>query len=84
MIPRLRKLRTLLEECPYNGEMYEEDAEGNRYTMDHILDTVQASETETREELRKLRACCVNGMSNDLGFFSGLEFRERGTAIFFR
>ncbi|XP_033644966.1 sister chromatid cohesion protein DCC1-like [Asterias rubens] len=68
MIPRLRKLRTLLEECPYNGEMYEEDAEGNRYTMDHILDTVQASETETREELRKLRACCVNGFWRMLHF----------------
>ena len=62
MRPRLRKLRQLLAECPYNGEIYEDEVDGMRYTMDDILDVVQASETEIGEELKKLRACQISGM----------------------
>ncbi|XP_038057514.1 sister chromatid cohesion protein DCC1-like [Patiria miniata] len=68
MRPKLRKLRSLLEDCPYSGDVYEEEAGGKRYTLDHILDVVQASETEIRDELKKLRACHISGFWRMLHF----------------
>ncbi|XP_022088282.1 sister chromatid cohesion protein DCC1-like [Acanthaster planci] len=68
MRPRLRKLRSLLEECPYGGDVYEEEASGKRYSLEDILDVIQASEVEIKEELKTQRACHINGFWRMLHF----------------
>ncbi|XP_063968094.1 sister chromatid cohesion protein DCC1-like [Lytechinus pictus] len=68
--PRLKKLHTLLQENPFAGSLYEDAPEhsGKRYTMDMLLDAVQASEGEIRDELTAMKACLIDGHWRVLDF----------------
>ncbi|KAL3869842.1 hypothetical protein ACJMK2_042474 [Sinanodonta woodiana] len=68
--PKLKKLKTILEENPYNGWENEEDSEhrGNKYTLNDILNMVQASETEIEVALEKLHAVQIDGFWRVLDF----------------
>ncbi|XP_064605372.1 sister chromatid cohesion protein DCC1-like isoform X2 [Liolophura sinensis] len=61
--PRLKKLKELLEENYYSGKECEEDEDhhGNKYTFSDLLNSVQASQSEILEALRKLHACEIEG-----------------------
>ncbi|GAB1603365.1 Hypothetical predicted protein [Argonauta hians] len=67
---RLEKLRHLLEENVYSGEECEEDEthQGNKYSTDKLLDTIQASEKELFAELKKLNICSIKGYWRMLEF----------------
>eukprot|EP00057_Strongylocentrotus_purpuratus_P034022 XP_793636.4 PREDICTED: sister chromatid cohesion protein DCC1-like [Strongylocentrotus purpuratus] len=62
--PRLKKLQMLLKENPFAGSIYEDTPEhsGKRYTMDMLLDIVQASEGEIRDELISIKACLIDAL----------------------
>lgn len=62
--PRLQKVRKLLEKCLYRGPEYEDDIikSGVKfYTLQDLLENVQASEKELKTELTESFACCING-----------------------
>ncbi|XP_019854496.1 PREDICTED: sister chromatid cohesion protein DCC1-like [Amphimedon queenslandica] len=62
--PKLGKLKRLLNELPYKGELQDrsEDKDGKtRYTYNDLLDKVQASEEELKAGLKQLQACLVDG-----------------------
>ncbi|XP_071836283.1 sister chromatid cohesion protein DCC1-like [Apostichopus japonicus] len=70
MRPRVQKLQHLLEQNVYAGDLYEDSPShsGPKFTDNDLLDVVQASQKEIRAELKKLRACCVNGFWRLLDF----------------
>ncbi|PIK42102.1 putative sister chromatid cohesion protein DCC1-like [Apostichopus japonicus] len=47
---------------------FESSHSGPKFTDNDLLDVVQASQKEIRAELKKLRACCVNGFWRLLDF----------------
>ncbi|KAG7269766.1 hypothetical protein CRUP_010791 [Coryphaenoides rupestris] len=59
--PKLRKLKQLLMENPYEGPalrgQVEEEDTGNLYTMQDLLERIQASEVEIQAQLQTLHAC---------------------------
>ncbi|XP_032836064.2 sister chromatid cohesion protein DCC1 [Petromyzon marinus] len=60
--PRLKKLRSLLGECPFSGPENEAQYEGQqKYTTADLLDRVQASEVELQAGLKALNACQIDG-----------------------
>ncbi|XP_067126212.1 sister chromatid cohesion protein DCC1 isoform X2 [Centruroides vittatus] len=66
--PNIRKLKTLLEENPYQGEEYEKDNVGRKYTFQDLLDVVQASQTELEKALYDIQAYLINGYWRLLDF----------------
>ncbi|CAB4032442.1 Sister chromatid cohesion DCC1, partial [Paramuricea clavata] len=62
-LPKLQKLRKLLEETAYRGETFEKQIKDGfaRYTLEDLRERVQASEKELREGLKKLEALEMNG-----------------------
>ncbi|XP_061748835.1 sister chromatid cohesion protein DCC1 isoform X2 [Nerophis ophidion] len=61
--PRLKKLLRVLMENPYEGPAIAGQQENteNTYTMDDLLETIQASEEEIKNHLKTLHACQING-----------------------
>nr|XP_057941306.1 sister chromatid cohesion protein DCC1 [Doryrhamphus excisus] len=61
--PRLKKLLRVLMENPYEGPALAGQQENteNTYTMDDLLETIQASEEEITKHLKTLHACQING-----------------------
>lgn len=62
--PRLKKLQALLEPSSYKGSELEDDlAESGVkfYTLDDLLEEVQASKIELSYGLDLLGACCIQG-----------------------
>ncbi|XP_061919059.1 sister chromatid cohesion protein DCC1 isoform X2 [Entelurus aequoreus] len=61
--PRLKKLLRVLMENPYEGPAIAGQQENteNTYTMDDLLETIQASEEEIKHHLKTLHACQING-----------------------
>jgi len=57
-------VRKLLEKCLYRGPEYEDDlikSGVKLYTLQDLLENVQASEKELKTELTESFACCING-----------------------
>ncbi|XP_054636649.1 sister chromatid cohesion protein DCC1 isoform X2 [Dunckerocampus dactyliophorus] len=61
--PRLKKLLKVLMENPYEGPALAGQQENteNTYTMDDLLETIQASEEEIKKHLQTIHACQING-----------------------
>ncbi|TRZ04455.1 hypothetical protein DNTS_025560 [Danionella cerebrum] len=68
--PRLKKLKRLLMENPYNGPAVgmQEEAPGPKYRMDDLLERIQASREEIEVHLQNLHACEINGYWRILDF----------------
>ncbi|KAK1894967.1 Sister chromatid cohesion protein DCC1 [Dissostichus eleginoides] len=68
--PKLKKLKKVLMENPYEGPALggkEEDTE-NRYTMEDLLESIQASEEELKTSLEAVHACQIDGYWRMLDF----------------
>ncbi|XP_051879312.1 sister chromatid cohesion protein DCC1 [Pristis pectinata] len=61
--PKLKKLKKLLMENPYNGPSGENERNLDypKYTMEDLMETIQASEQEIMQQLQLLRACRIEG-----------------------
>ncbi|XP_068616496.1 sister chromatid cohesion protein DCC1 [Brachionichthys hirsutus] len=61
--PKLKKLKKLLMENPYEGPALggQEENMENRYTMQDLLERVQASEEEIKTYLEAIHACQIDG-----------------------
>ncbi|XP_062320845.1 sister chromatid cohesion protein DCC1 [Osmerus eperlanus] len=69
--PRLKKLKKLLMENPYEGPTpaYEEDTHTmQKYTMMDLLERIQASEEEIKAQLKTIHACEIDGYWRMLDF----------------
>lgn len=68
--PKLKKLKKLLMENPYEGPAIggEEENTGNKYTMEDLLERIQASEEELRGHLVTIHACQIDGYWRLLDF----------------
>ncbi|XP_045254565.1 sister chromatid cohesion protein DCC1 isoform X2 [Macaca nemestrina] len=61
--PKLKKLKKLLMENPYEGpdSQKEKDSNSSKYTTEDLLDQIQASEEEIMTQLQVLNACEIGG-----------------------
>ncbi|KAM9100754.1 sister chromatid cohesion protein DCC1 [Sarcophilus harrisii] len=68
--PKLKKLKKLLMENPYEGPdaQKEKDSNYSKYTMADFLDQIQASEEEIVAHLQVLHACEIGGYWRSLEF----------------
>ncbi|KAL4616968.1 sister chromatid cohesion protein DCC1 [Arapaima gigas] len=70
--PKLKKLKKLLMENPYEGPSVRTDENSDRnppgYTMEDLLDRVQASEKEIVAHLQNIHACEIDGYWRILDF----------------
>ncbi|XP_032413679.1 sister chromatid cohesion protein DCC1 [Xiphophorus hellerii] len=68
--PKLKKLKKLLMENPYEGPAIrgQEDNTENRYTMEDLLERIQASEEELKNHLETIHACRIDGYWRVLDF----------------
>ncbi|XP_072459305.1 sister chromatid cohesion protein DCC1 [Notamacropus eugenii] len=68
--PKLKKLKKLLMENPYEGPdaQKEKDSNHSKYTMADLLDQIQASEEEILAHLQVLHACEIGGYWRSLEF----------------
>lgn len=69
--PRLKKLKRLLMESPYEGPVpfQQEDSDTERkYTMSDLLERIQASEEEIKAHLQTIHACEIDGYWRMLDF----------------
>ncbi|XP_066481712.1 sister chromatid cohesion protein DCC1 isoform X2 [Tiliqua scincoides] len=68
--PKLKKLKKLLLENPYEGPDSERERTSthSKYTTEDLLDQVQASEEEIMHQLQVLKACQVEGYWRILDF----------------
>uniref|UniRef100_A0A673HJ85 Sister chromatid cohesion protein DCC1 n=1 Tax=Sinocyclocheilus rhinocerous TaxID=307959 RepID=A0A673HJ85_9TELE len=68
--PRLKKLKKLLMENPYDGPAVgmQEEAPGLKYTMDDLLERIQASREEIEAHLQNVHACEIEGFWRILDF----------------
>ncbi|XP_054897854.1 sister chromatid cohesion protein DCC1 [Poeciliopsis prolifica] len=68
--PKLKKLKKLLMANSYEGPAIrgQEENTENRYTMEDLLERVQASEEELKTHLEKIHACQIDGYWRVLDF----------------
>ncbi|XP_026140198.1 sister chromatid cohesion protein DCC1 [Carassius auratus] len=68
--PRLKKLKKLLMENPYDGPAVgmQEEAPGPKYTMGDLLERIQASREEIEAHLQNVHACEIDGFWRILDF----------------
>ncbi|XP_061574273.1 sister chromatid cohesion protein DCC1 [Cololabis saira] len=68
--PKVKKLKRLLMENPYEGPALsgQEERTENRYTMQDLLERIQASEEEIKTHLETLHACQIDGYWRVLDF----------------
>ncbi|XP_017265280.1 sister chromatid cohesion protein DCC1 [Kryptolebias marmoratus] len=68
--PKLKKLKKLLMENPYEGPLLggQEEVTENRYTMQDLLERIQASEEEIKDHLEIIHACQIDGFWRVLDF----------------
>ncbi|XP_012707485.2 sister chromatid cohesion protein DCC1 [Fundulus heteroclitus] len=68
--PKLKKLKKLLMENPYEGPSLggQEENTENRYTMADLLERIQASEEELKTHLETTHACQIEGYWRMLDF----------------
>lgn len=60
--PLFSNLLQLLGKCPYKGPECEEAASEDLLTTEYLLDVVQASKEELKEELSQIMAIEINGI----------------------
>lgn len=65
--PNFKKLRTLLEINAYRGQEFEDESVKN-YTVESLLDFIQASKEELERALVDLQTCVINGYVRILDF----------------
>lgn len=68
--PKLKKLKKLLMENPYEGPASrgQDEVTENRYTMLDLLERIQASEEEIKTHLETIHACQIDGYWRLLDF----------------
>ncbi|XP_042346565.1 sister chromatid cohesion protein DCC1 [Plectropomus leopardus] len=68
--PKLKKLKKMLMENPYEGPALvgQEENTENRYTMQDLLEKIQASEQELKTNLETIHACQIDGYWRVLDF----------------
>ncbi|XP_024064358.2 sister chromatid cohesion protein DCC1 isoform X1 [Terrapene carolina triunguis] len=68
--PKLKKLKKLLMENPYEGPDSEREKalSDSKYTMEDLLDRIQASEEEILHQLQVINACKIEGYWRVLEF----------------
>ncbi|TFK12466.1 HRAS-like suppressor 3-like [Platysternon megacephalum] len=68
--PKLKKLKKLLMENPYEGPDSEREKvlTDSKYTMEDLLDRIQASEEEILHQLQVINACKIEGYWRVLEF----------------
>ncbi|KAK5606766.1 Sister chromatid cohesion protein DCC1 [Crenichthys baileyi] len=68
--PKLKKLKKLLMENPYEGPALggQEENTENRYTMEDLLERIQASEEELKTHMETIHACQIKGYWRVLDF----------------
>ncbi|CAN9514019.1 unnamed protein product [Ophioblennius macclurei] len=68
--PKLKKLKKLLMENPYEGPAFagQEEKTENRYTVNDLLERIQASEEEIKTHLETIHACEIDGYWRVLDF----------------
>ncbi|XP_008321627.1 sister chromatid cohesion protein DCC1 [Cynoglossus semilaevis] len=68
--PKLKKLTKLLMENPYEGPALggQEEITENRYTMEDLLERIQASEEEIKAHLETIHVCQIDGFWRVLDF----------------
>ncbi|XP_051262513.1 sister chromatid cohesion protein DCC1 isoform X3 [Dicentrarchus labrax] len=68
--PKLKKLKKILMENPYEGPAIrgQEENTENRYTMEDLLERIQASEEEIKTHLETIHACQIDGYWRVLDF----------------
>ncbi|XP_040287943.1 sister chromatid cohesion protein DCC1 [Bufo bufo] len=66
--PKLKKLKKLMLENPYEGPENEQDTRASMYTTDDLLDQIQASYEELMDHLKVIHACNVKGFWRLLDF----------------
>ncbi|XP_053182521.1 sister chromatid cohesion protein DCC1 [Scomber japonicus] len=68
--PKLKKLKKILMENPYEGPAFggQEENTDNRYTMQDLLEKIQASEEEIQTHLETIHACQIDGYWRVLDF----------------
>ncbi|XP_041843772.1 sister chromatid cohesion protein DCC1 [Melanotaenia boesemani] len=68
--PKLKKLKKILMENPYEGPLLagQEENTENKYTMEDLLERIQASEEEIKTHLETIHACQIDGYWRVLDF----------------
>ncbi|XP_027004726.2 sister chromatid cohesion protein DCC1 [Tachysurus fulvidraco] len=69
--PKLKKVKKLLMENPYNGPpigAQKESPEFNKYTMEELLERIQGSREEIEAYLQGIHACKIDGYWRILDF----------------
>lgn len=68
--PKLKKLKKLLMENPYEGPALagQEEKTENRFTLQDLLERIQASEEEIKTQLETIHACQIDGYWRVLDF----------------
>ncbi|XP_060099252.1 sister chromatid cohesion protein DCC1 [Heteronotia binoei] len=83
--PKLKKLKKLLMENPYEGpdEEKEKTLTNPKYTTDDLLDQIQASEEEIMQQLEVLKACEVEGYWRILDFDYEMKLLNHVTQLIY-
>ncbi|XP_077207712.1 sister chromatid cohesion protein DCC1 isoform X1 [Paroedura picta] len=83
--PKLKKLKKLLMESPYEGpdEEKEKTSTNPKYTTDALLDQIQASEEEIMQQLEVLKACQVEGYWRILDFDYEMKLLNHVTQLIY-
>ncbi|XP_062985979.1 sister chromatid cohesion protein DCC1 [Elgaria multicarinata webbii] len=83
--PKLKKLRKLLMENPYEGPDSEKERAStkSKYTTEDLLDQVQASEEEIMHQLEVLKACQVKGYWRILDFDYEMKLLNHVTQLIY-
>ncbi|XP_054841547.1 sister chromatid cohesion protein DCC1 [Eublepharis macularius] len=83
--PKLKKLKKLLMENPYEGpdEEKRKTLTSPKYTTDDLLDQIQASEEEITHQLEVLKACQVEGYWRILDFDYEMKLLNHVTQLIY-
>ncbi|KAL8164645.1 UNVERIFIED_CONTAM: Sister chromatid cohesion protein DCC1 [Gekko kuhli] len=83
--PKLKKLKKLLMENPYEGPDVEKEKTltNPKYTTDDLLDQIQASEEEIMQQLEVLKACQIEGYWRILDFDYEMKLLNHVTQLIY-
>ncbi|XP_039221018.1 sister chromatid cohesion protein DCC1 [Crotalus tigris] len=83
--PKLKKLKKLLLEYPYEGPDSEKERidTNSKYTTEDFLDLVQASEEEIMDQLKVLKTCKVQGYWRILDFDYEMKLLNHVTQLIY-
>ncbi|XP_017681943.1 PREDICTED: sister chromatid cohesion protein DCC1 isoform X1 [Lepidothrix coronata] len=81
--PKLKKLRKLLMEDPYEGPNSQEDQTStfSKYTTEDLLSLIQASEEEILHQLQIINACKIEGYWRILEFNYEMKLLDHVTQL---